>query len=555
MREFLLQMIVRVGLVLIAVCALSLPAKAQRIADLNPGASEFWEYLEQEEFIEKHKDDSIGELKALISSAEKEVERLCKIFDAEAVEFQKYSHIERTREFQESTGTLDTPDWADLPFDWRDSNNETAVKQKQAALTRIKLANEIIEKNRNNGTNIQADQFGEIAGLNQNIREFRIATDNIREVLEFLEKQRLNEGTGGRSTPDQLSGGQRQRIGTGNAVIRQPAAVLLDETLGQETDRRVRFLDRVFFDLRTGIKVTRGPDTRIGITSFNANFTPLASLDTDAWGPIVKGGLYFGPFPLGNMPKGLTGGVELQLARLKGTSSKSFASFAPGQLPTYIDVLGTGGFGFNNNGLISSDFRQTDFRVSGHVGVLIPVGNGIYINPYKGLFFRHNSFRNSINMTSTNVAQTLSERIRLNQFGTKLGLDVTFPINPRAFFTFGGHGGLAYTNASYRGVDNGNFTTASHSTSRNSWDLLGGLKAALGFYVLCKSAPELAADVLVSAAQAAKKSCMELKATGSYEVLPDVHVQRATTIGGGAVQLGKRNTHAWTATVSIGGSF
>ena len=81
------------------------------------------------------------------------------------------------------------------------------------------------------------------------------------------------------------------------------------------------------------------------------------------------------------------------------------------------------------------------------------------------------------------------------------------------------------------------------------------MKAALGLYVFCKSNPSVARELIASAAQAVKDSCIELKATGSYQVMPDVQVQRATTLGGGAAQLAGGTSQSWTAGITVRGKF
>ena len=349
----------------------------------------------------------------------------------------------------------------------------------------------------------------------------------------------------------------RQMVETTSGSDDAALNALQENPIVQQPEQLRRTVSRFFLGFETGVRVSSGPKTAIGINSFNTNFSPLAELDTTAWGPVIVGGLYFKPPPIGNIPYGLFLGLALRYAHLQGTSSRSFGSFTPGQLPSYINVAGTGGLGFNNNGSISSDFRSDEFKISTSMGRVYPLGNGIFVKPHVGKFYRYYRFRNDITMLGNNATarQNLSETVRLHQAGIHVGGHVMYPLGNSVFAVLGGHVGIAHTRARYTGSDSG-FSTATATASKNSWKPVGGVEAAINFFAFCRDrAAELVALVVEDRLSAMKKNCARIKGSVGWDAYPDAKIVRPTTIGGGPVRLQNSYTNSWTASVSIGFSW
>lgn len=317
-----------------------------------------------------------------------------------------------------------------------------------------------------------------------------------------------------------------------------------------------------------GGRYLRLPDLSLGIKSLNTNRTPLHNLDADLYGPVVTAGIKFGPTGPFNQNEGWHGGIDGEYARLFGGDRDKIASFPGGQLPTYIDITGTGGFGFNDNSRIDADFDRTTFKISGELGFQQRLSDRLFVRPYGGLLYRFNDTGTNVSLETDYLGgtfvNTLTEDIRENQFGFDAGLDLTHLINANLSMTVGGHVGGIFTNAKYRGSDCGDGSTATPgcdgtlfqnsgiTTGNNSFDVFGGLKAALGFYVFCRDRKtEIQAGVISAAVDQLKNRCVEMVASAEIEAVPTTEVNRPSSIGAGQqMQLG--TAYSVNSTVRVG---
>jgi len=304
-----------------------------------------------------------------------------------------------------------------------------------------------------------------------------------------------------------------------------------------------------------GVGYQRGelPGYQLGITSLGTNLTPLHDFSPDVDGIKLDFGLNVElPGPGGDTA--WTGRIGGAFSKIDGKETETISAFAPGQLPTYIDLSGLGGFAFNQNSLVRLDVDATRFDVNGEVGLKKPLGDAFVVRPNVGAFYRHSRIDYDVTMDTDfrtgRFFNTLNERVRLNQFGADVGLDLTYQPNRHFSFTLGGHAGLAFTDASYTGRDCGDgslatpgcdgtlFANAGVSRGRNSIDPFAGVKAAIGIYLFCRENPvPVAAAVLNAAARALADSCITVSAEGTYDVVPDVAIDRPTTLGGPSVGL------------------
>lgn len=303
-------------------------------------------------------------------------------------------------------------------------------------------------------------------------------------------------------------------------------------------------------DFNFGGRYLRLPDLTLGIQSFNTNLNPLHKLDADLNGPVVTGGINFGPTSPLDRNEGWHGGIDGEYARLFGGERDRIASFPGGQLPTYIDITGVSGFGFNDNSRINADFERTSFQVTGELGFKKRVSDNLFVRPYGGLLYRFTDTDTNVILETDYLGGTfvnkLNEEIRENQFGFNAGLDLTHITNTNISLTFGGLLGGIFTNAKYRGSDCGDaltttagcdgnlFLNSGITTGNNSFDVFGGLKAAVGFYVFCRERKaEILAGVITAAVDQLKSHCVELTASAAIDAIPTSEVNRPTLTGAG----------------------
>lgn len=321
-------------------------------------------------------------------------------------------------------------------------------------------------------------------------------------------------------------------------------------------------------DFNVGGRYLRLPDLSLGIQSLGTNLSPLHTLDADLYGPVVTGGVSFGPSGPFGQNEGWHGGVNGEFSRLFGGERDTIASFPAGQLPTYIDITGTGGFGINDNSRIDADYDRTTIQITGELGFRRRVSDKLFVRPYGGLLYRFTDTNTNVSLETDYLGgtfvNTLDEEIRENQVGFDAGLDLTHLISTNLYLTVGGHIGGIFTDASYRGHDCGDGSTATPgcdgtlflnsgiTTGNNSFDVFGGLKAALGFYVFCKDRKtELLAGVITAAVDQLKKQCIEVVASASMDAIPTSEVSRPTLIGAGQqMQLG--TAYSFNSTARIG---
>lgn len=313
-----------------------------------------------------------------------------------------------------------------------------------------------------------------------------------------------------------------------------------------------------------GYQRERLPDFRFGVTSLGTNLAPLHDIVPKLDGIRVDLGINLeSPGPVADT--WWTGRIGGGVSKTKGTRKQTIGGFAPGQVPSYIDLSGTGGFAFNNNSIVQMDVAATRFDINGEFGIKKVFPNGIIANPHAGAFFRHSQVDYDLTIDTDflngRFFNTLNERLRLNQLGLDVGLDLTWQPHNRVSFTVGGHAGLAYTDASYSGRDCGDgslltpgcdgalFANGGVSRGRESVDPFAGLKAAIGIYLFCrKNAVPIAAHALNAAAQALKSSCVSVGAQGTFDVMPSVSIDHSTALGGPSVGLSGDNSKFYSAT-------
>ena len=307
-------------------------------------------------------------------------------------------------------------------------------------------------------------------------------------------------------------------------------------------------------EIISGWRIGLLPGNNIGVTNLGTNVNPLITLKQRLNGPVVKGGIEFGPFGGDGLTTGWVGGVKVDYSHLTGTGRQTINDFTPGQLATYINLTGNSGFTFNDNARLRSQTTLDIFKISGELGYQFPLQNDVIVKLYGGVSYRH-SQRKTFTTLDTDFRgrtffNTLNESLILDQFGADLGLDFKFNLAPKVSLTFGGHFGVANTNARFNGSECGDGSTATNGcdgaqylnngvgANNNSIDVFGGIKAALTAYVFCRNNPAAVAAALIDVAVAAvKDNCVEVSVIGTYDNYPGQSVVRATAIGGGPIGL------------------
>ncbi len=344
------------------------------------------------------------------------------------------------------------------------------------------------------------------------------------------------------------------------------------ETAGNpENDVVEKVPDSPGFTYKFGLggRYVRAPDLQLGIQSFNVNFNPLHDFNIDLYGPVIFGEINLGPTGPFDTNEGWVGSVNGEYARLFGDENDTISAFSPGQLPTYIDITGTGGFGFNNNSRIDVDLDRDAFRFGAELGYKAQYSDNLFLRPYGRLQYRHSKNEANIGLETDFLGgtffNTLNEEIRENQFGGAFGLEVTQLTAPNMAWTFGGHLGGMFTNANYRGSDCGDGSTATPgcdgalflnpgiATGNSSFDVFGGLKAALGLYVFCRDKKlDLIAGAINAAVDHLKKNCVEISASAAYDAIPTADVSRPTAIGvGQQTRLGTGYSHSASFQIGV----
>ncbi len=110
---------------------------------------------------------------------------------------------------------LDTPSSGRILFEGQDLTTVSSYRRNVAMVFQSSLLYPHLTARRNIETSLRH------SGLDRAARQRRIA-----EVVRMLEIEPLLD-----QRPSQLSGGQRQRVATAKAIVREPAAFLLDEPL------------------------------------------------------------------------------------------------------------------------------------------------------------------------------------------------------------------------------------------------------------------------------------------------------------------------------------
>src|SRR5579859_1494294 len=110
---------------------------------------------------------------------------------------------------------LDAPTSGRILFDGRDVTEVSAYRRNVAMVFQSSLLYPHLTARRNIETSLR------YSGLSRAEKDQRIA-----ETVRMLEIEPLLD-----KLPSQMSGGQRQRVATAKAIVREPAAFLLDEPL------------------------------------------------------------------------------------------------------------------------------------------------------------------------------------------------------------------------------------------------------------------------------------------------------------------------------------
>jgi len=317
----------------------------------------------------------------------------------------------------------------------------------------------------------------------------------------------------------------------------------------------------VDIDFEIGAEILNLPDYGIGVVDLGTDSSPLHEFDNLLIGPGVDIGIEFGqrlPGPVGNR---WFGRIEAGFAIFDDSDKQTIPSFPAGQAPTYIDITGGGGFALNANSIVRAETDVSRFGVNGKAGWETTTGSGLTVAPFAGAFLHWTEIESDVSMNTDfgpgQFQNTLSERLRTNQFGANVGLDLTYRPQDHLAFTFGGHAGLAFTDTSYKGSDCGDgnpavagcngtlFSNSGISHDQNSVDLFGGLKAAVSFYLFCRSnSAEIAAGAIAAAANALRSRCAEISATASYDALPSTKINRPTSLGATGIRLSSDYMHS-----------
>ncbi|MEM8813935.1 MAG: hypothetical protein AAGF59_15085, partial [Pseudomonadota bacterium] len=277
-------------------------------------------------------------------------------------------------------------------------------------------------------------------------------------------------------------------------------------------------------------------------------------------GPGGRIGLELGLGDPGDGGGRVFGRIVGGFAALDREETQIIGGFAPGQLPTYIDITGRNGFAFNNNSIVHAEIDVTRYRLEGEAGWEKQINPNVSVSPVFGIRsqrieYDYNVFLDT-DFGNGRFFNTLDESLRLNQVGAALGLDATVIPRKGITMSIGGYAGLAVTDASYTGSDCGDgsiltagcdgalFSNTGISRDRNSLDAFGGLEASIGIYLFCRggSTKQIAPEAL-------KDQCVHASARGNVDFMPTTEIDRPTTLGGPGVTLS--TTHVTSSAFSL----